>query len=140
MEGTSRSESLTGDAIEKAEEEIAEFRKFQQLSREFAEVNTRICQLRRVEGRSGQEKTAEGLRKEVAQEIEQLLRVIFDELRRSGRLDFGSRRDCDTRQCIEPVQCSCKTYWKSQFETLPEKVCVAAGSKRVSVRCGPNRS
>ena len=56
VEGTSRSESLTGDAIEKAEEEIAEFRKFQQLSREFVEVNTRICQLRRVEGRSGQEK------------------------------------------------------------------------------------
>ena len=55
-EGTSRTESLTGDAIGKAEEEIAEFRKFQQLSREFIEVNTRICQLRRAEGRAGQEK------------------------------------------------------------------------------------
>jgi len=56
VEGTSRTESLSGDAIERAEREIAEFRKFQQLSRDFVEVNTRICQLRRAEGGSGQEK------------------------------------------------------------------------------------
>ena len=33
----------------KAEAEVAEFRRWQQLSREFVEVNTQICQLRPVE-------------------------------------------------------------------------------------------
>lgn len=42
----SYTESLTGEAIRKAEDEIAEFRRFQQLSREFVEVNTAICQRR----------------------------------------------------------------------------------------------
>ena len=42
----SLTESLTGAAIAKAEGEIAEFRRFQQLSREFVGISTRICQLR----------------------------------------------------------------------------------------------
>ena len=45
--GKSVSESLpTPAAIHKAEHEIAEFRKFQQLSREFVETNAEICRLR----------------------------------------------------------------------------------------------
>jgi hypothetical protein len=41
------SESLpTPAAIRKAEREVAEFRKFQQLSREFVETNSEICRLR----------------------------------------------------------------------------------------------
>jgi hypothetical protein len=41
------SESLpTPAAIRKAEREVAEFRKFQQLSREFVEANSEICRLR----------------------------------------------------------------------------------------------
>jgi hypothetical protein len=45
--GKSVSESLpTRAAIHKAEHEIAEFRKFQQLSREFVETNAEICRLR----------------------------------------------------------------------------------------------
>lgn len=45
--GNSVSESLpTPAAIHKAEREIAEFRKFQQLSREFLETNAEICRLR----------------------------------------------------------------------------------------------
>ena len=36
-------------ARRKAQHEIDEFRRWQQLSREFVEVNTRICQLRPVE-------------------------------------------------------------------------------------------
>jgi len=55
-EGRTQTESLTGDAIEKAEGEIAEFRRFQQFSREFVEVNTRLCRLRAVEGPAQQEK------------------------------------------------------------------------------------
>lgn len=49
IEGRTYTESLTGPAIHKAESEIAEFRKFQQLSREFVDVNTAICQLRSVD-------------------------------------------------------------------------------------------
>lgn len=55
-DGVTRTESLAGEAIQKAEGEIAEFRRFQQLSREFVEINTRICQLRRAEVSMGQEK------------------------------------------------------------------------------------
>jgi len=47
VDGKSVSESLpTPAAIHKAEREIAEFRKFQQLSREFVETNAEICRLR----------------------------------------------------------------------------------------------
>jgi hypothetical protein len=48
--GKSVSESLpTPAAIHKAEREVAEFRKFQQLSREFIETNAEICRLRPTE-------------------------------------------------------------------------------------------
>jgi hypothetical protein len=39
----------TSAAIRKAEREVAEFRKFQELSGEFVETNTAICHLRPVE-------------------------------------------------------------------------------------------
>ena len=74
VEGKTQTVSLTGEAIPKAEEEVAEFRRFQQLSREFVEINTRICQLRPVEPSGGREKkTAEAIQKEVAREIDPLL-------------------------------------------------------------------
>jgi hypothetical protein len=45
--GKSVSESLpTPAAIHKAQREIAEFRRFQQLSREFVDTNAEICRLR----------------------------------------------------------------------------------------------
>lgn len=51
--GKSVSESLpTPAAIHKAEREVAEFRKFQQLSREFVETNAAICRLRPTEDES----------------------------------------------------------------------------------------
>jgi hypothetical protein len=47
IDGKSVSESLpTPAAIHKAEREVAEFRKFQQLSREFVDTNAEICRLR----------------------------------------------------------------------------------------------
>jgi Family of unknown function (DUF6788) len=47
VDGKSVSESLsTPAAIHKAEREVAEFRSFQQLSREFVETNVEICRLR----------------------------------------------------------------------------------------------
>jgi len=54
--GRTYTESLTGAAIQKAEGEIAEFRKFQRLSRELVEINTAICQLRSVDEASRQKK------------------------------------------------------------------------------------
>jgi hypothetical protein len=56
--GKTISEALpTPAAIRKAEREISEFRKYQQISRDFVEVNERICRLRPVEDApSSQEK------------------------------------------------------------------------------------
>jgi hypothetical protein len=50
VEGKTISEALpTPPAVRKAEQEIAEFRKFQELSRTFLEINEKICRLRPVE-------------------------------------------------------------------------------------------
>lgn len=50
VNGKSVSESLPSPAaIHKAEREVAEFRKFQQLSREFVQTNTEICRSRSTE-------------------------------------------------------------------------------------------
>jgi hypothetical protein len=49
-DGKTVSESLpTPTAIRKVAREVAEFRRFQELSREFVETNTAICRLRPVE-------------------------------------------------------------------------------------------
>jgi hypothetical protein len=59
VEGKTSSESLpTPAALRKAEREVAEFRKFQELSREFVETNTAICRLRPIshESETDQEK------------------------------------------------------------------------------------
>ena len=49
VDGKTFSESLpTPAAARKAEREVAEFRNFQQLSREFIETNAKICHLRPV--------------------------------------------------------------------------------------------
>jgi hypothetical protein len=50
VEGKTRTESLpTPAARHKAEREVAEFRKFQQLSRALVETNAAICHLRPVQ-------------------------------------------------------------------------------------------
>jgi hypothetical protein len=50
VDGKSVSESLpSASALRKAEREVAEFRKYQQLSREFVEASTEICRLRPIE-------------------------------------------------------------------------------------------
>jgi hypothetical protein len=50
VDGKTFSESLpTPAATRKAEREVAEFRNFRQLSREFVETNAKICHLRPVE-------------------------------------------------------------------------------------------
>jgi hypothetical protein len=50
VQGKTISEALpTPASVRKAEREIAEFRKFQELSRSFLDVNDNICRLRPVE-------------------------------------------------------------------------------------------
>ena len=50
VQGKTISEALpTPASVRKAEREIAEFRKFQELSRSFLDVNEKICRLRSVE-------------------------------------------------------------------------------------------
>jgi hypothetical protein len=50
VEGKTMSEALpTPAAVRKAEHEIAEFRKYQELRRAFVEINEKICRLRPVE-------------------------------------------------------------------------------------------
>jgi hypothetical protein len=50
VHGKTISEALpTPASVRKAEREIAEFRKFQELSRSFLDVNEKICRLRPVE-------------------------------------------------------------------------------------------
>lgn len=59
VDGKTVTESLpTPAAVAKAQREISEFRRFQQLSHEFLEVNANICRLRPVEepAWSGEEK------------------------------------------------------------------------------------
>ena len=57
VEGKTKSEGLYEDAaIKKAEREIDEFRRYQQLSREFVELSTRICRARPTETTGFQEK------------------------------------------------------------------------------------
>ena len=58
-QGKTISEALPSpDSVRKAEREIAEFRKFQELNRSFLAVNEKICRLRPVDApaRSEQEK------------------------------------------------------------------------------------
>ena len=51
VQGKTISEALpTPVSVRKAEREIAEFRKFQEWSRSFLEVNEKICRLRPLEG------------------------------------------------------------------------------------------
>jgi hypothetical protein len=50
VQGKTISEALPSpSSVRKAEQEIAEFRKYQELSRAFVDVNEKICRLRPVE-------------------------------------------------------------------------------------------
>ena len=61
-----------------------------QLSRELVEVSEHLCRLRTCGGNAdcGGKKTAEAVRQEVALEVDQILRIVFQDRRKSGRLDL----------------------------------------------------
>jgi hypothetical protein len=75
--------------LRKAEVEIAEFRKFQELSHAFVQVDERICRLRPAGDRlTPHKRTAEAAQREVAQEVGRLSEVIFTGCRKTGQLDL----------------------------------------------------
>ena len=91
VEGKTISEALPAPAaMQKAEREVEEFRKFQQLTREFLGTNTKICRLRPLEEESEteREKKIEAIRHEITREVEEFLRVVFEDRGKTGRLDL----------------------------------------------------
>jgi hypothetical protein len=76
-------------AQRKAENEIAAFRQYQELSRSFVAVNEQIWQARPVEETlTPQEKTAEAIQQEVAQEVNRVLQVVFNGWHKTGRIEL----------------------------------------------------
>jgi hypothetical protein len=76
-------------AQRKAENEIAAFRQCQELSRSFVAVNEQIWQARPVEETlTPQEKTAEAIQQEVAQEVNRVLQVVFNGWHKTGRIEL----------------------------------------------------
>lgn len=75
----------------KAQREVDEFHRFQQLGRELLAMNETICRLRPVEedDRSRQKKTAAAIQQEVAQEVSRLLQVICPSLPMLNRVSVG---------------------------------------------------
>jgi len=72
-----------------AQSEVEAFHRFRQLSQELLEVNERICGAHPVaDTLSPEEQTKQAVRKEVPREGDQLLRVISNGRRPSGRLDL----------------------------------------------------
>ena len=80
----------TRAAIQKAGREVQGFRKFLQLTREFLGTNKETCRLRPLEEEAGKKlkKTVEALRQEITREVEQFLRVMFEDRRNTGRIDL----------------------------------------------------
>jgi hypothetical protein len=80
----------TPAALGKAQREVAEFRKFQELSRKLVEINEAICRGRPVEEEASRrrKKTADAIHHEVAAEVDRLLRIVFSEQRRRARIDL----------------------------------------------------
>src|SRR6266404_2782644 len=91
VDGKTISEALpTPAAIQKAEREVEEFRKFQQLTREFLGTNGDLpfAASRGGDRNGAEKKTAEAIRQEITREVEQFLRVLFQDQRNTGRIDL----------------------------------------------------
>ena len=89
--GKTVTESLpTPAAQKKAEREIAEFRRFEQLIRAFIEVNAKICRARSAEARAGVsgKKTTAAACEKASSQLEQQLQRIFADRHKTGQLDL----------------------------------------------------
>ncbi len=79
-------------ALRKAQQEVAEFHRFQRLSQDLVTLNEKICDFARSssEGRldGPGKKTAAAIHQEVAWEVNQLLCRVFAQRRKEGRTDL----------------------------------------------------
>ena len=80
-------------ALRKAQQEVAEFHRFQQLSQNLVALNEQICRLRPVARERGgwteqEKKTAAAIHQEVAREVNQVLGRVFAQRRKDGRTDL----------------------------------------------------
>ncbi len=80
-------------ALRKAQQEVAEFHRFQKLSQDLVALNDKICRLRPVAQHGGgcseqEKKTAAAIHQEVAREVNQLLGHVFAQRRKDGRTDL----------------------------------------------------
>ena len=93
VHGKSVAETLSSPtAFRKAQGEVSEFHRFQELSAELVTINEKICRLRPLEqepgGWTAEKKTAAAIHREVARGIDALLRVIFTARHKTGVMDL----------------------------------------------------
>ena len=74
-------------ALRKAQQEVAEFHRFQKLSQDLVTLNEKICRLRPVTQERGGWTAAAAVHQEVAREVNQLLGRVFAPF---SQRDFGS--------------------------------------------------
>ena len=108
VNGKSVTESFASPAAQrKAETEVATFRRFQQWSRSFVEVNEQICRTRPVEETlSPLKKTAEAIQREVAQEVGRIVQIVFADWHKTGTIDLEAVpeiTDTDTTYYDRPM-------------------------------------
>jgi hypothetical protein len=82
----------TPAALRKAQREVAEFQRWQQLGQQLVTINQKICTLRAVReegsGWTSQKKKAVAIHQEITREINLLLARIFAERRKTGEMDL----------------------------------------------------
>jgi hypothetical protein len=81
VNGKTVTETFSSPAsLAKAQREVAECQRFRELGDQLLELNERVCQLRPLEQpnpSSQEKKTVEVIQREIAREVDQLLRVVF---------------------------------------------------------------
>ena len=105
--GTTTTETFNSPAaLRKAEQEVAEFHRFQKLSGEVVEVSEKICVLRQVEETLAPEgkKTAAAIHAEVAPEVTTLLGRVFAQRKKTGDLDLEAVEMAFRAPCIRLAQ------------------------------------
>ena len=93
VNGKTVTETFSSSAsLAKAQREVAECQRFRELGEQLLDVNEQICELRPVDPKPAlrpRKKTTEAIRHEIAREVDQLLRIIFNGRRKSAILELG---------------------------------------------------
>ena len=132
-------ESFASPAAQrKAEHEIAAFRDYQQLSRNFVDVNEKICRVRPVEDtHAGGKKTAEAIQQEVSQEVTRMLGVVFGSWRKTGRVDLEAVEMLVRGSMHQAGAASLGHLLSMPVARTPQSPAPAA-KRRVTTTAGPN--